>query len=209
MNPLRIQFVSSALYQPNHSGTGTYLIGFLSYLRKQGYGVFYTSLDPTPGGRKPWYVIPRELAAFGKIRVHHNLRIGRLLIRRAPATVWFKELLIPIYQRFGKPARAVYQALRGSNHQPVDPLPEPIPTSLGRIPAIEEVSFVHQQSQRLHPDVIIANRIHLAPVLDFSYLHSRASAPLPARVTPKSNEGGSPFASYHPLDPRSHASAGG
>ncbi|BAY34809.1 group 1 glycosyl transferase [Nostoc carneum NIES-2107] len=165
----KIQIISRDIPVENRFGSAAYIIDFLSYLQKLGYQIELTVINSLADNKTPWQIIPPNLARLANVSVKDNLRIGRILLRFnslsdwivAPLRLAYNHLLPEKLKNIYRSARNKAQAAR-SNIKSSSIWGHPIKP--------EEIDFANTRFVKFKPDVVIANYVFLADVLDSLYL---------------------------------------
>lgn len=169
--PIKLQIVGRYLPVGLPYGGCTYVEDFLRYLRQEGFEIECILLDPSPGGDKPWYVVPSVIEEFVTISARNNLRFGSILFRLRPLLAYciaalprlvynsvLPERIKNIYRSAKKRRQQIYghgATTTDTQRQGWDTLATP-----------EEIAFARAQFARFKPDVVIANYAWLGGVLD-------------------------------------------
>jgi Glycosyl transferases group 1 len=167
--PIKIQFVSRNIPIENLVGNATYILDFIRYLRQAGCEIEFLVLDSSPNGRIPWYVISPTLARIAHVSVKDNLRVGRVLLRFKSLSNWIIELLRLAYDRLPEILKNIYRSARDKRQQM--PTWYMVDSQIWDVLVTpEEVNFASSRFVKFKPDVVIANYVFLANILDSPYL---------------------------------------
>ncbi len=173
--PIKIQFINGHIPVENTNGSDAYVLDFLRYLEQAGCEVEYVSLDPLPGGKFPWYVIPSTiLETFANMEVYNNLRIGGVVLRFNSLSDWVKEPLRVIYRRlFNNDLKNIYRAARAAGKRLQKRHEQQLPTTNSYVENWQEIlatsedaAFAKTLFDRFKPDVVVVNYVFLANILD-------------------------------------------
>ena len=166
MGKIRVQMVGRFLPNFRKSGNASYAMGMMNYLKARGFDLEYLVLTDTPGGRQPWYLIPRELRRVGRVRAMDNWSVGPFLIRRAGFKTWAVALLAPIYRRLGV-IRSWYRALRdAAGGKPLDGEAAAEEPQWDCAPMEREIAFVRESAGIYRPDAVMIYYSYMTPIFD-------------------------------------------
>jgi glycosyltransferase involved in cell wall biosynthesis len=163
---IRVQMVGRFLPNFRKSGNATYAMGMLTYLKERGFDLEYLVLTDTPGGRNPWYLIPRELRRVARVRAINNVGIGPFLIRRAGLSTWALALLAPIYRRLGI-IRTAYRTIRDTaGWKPLETPSAAEEPQWDCPPDEREISFVRDSVASYRPHTLMICYAYMTPIFD-------------------------------------------
>jgi glycosyltransferase involved in cell wall biosynthesis len=180
--PIKIQIISRSIPAENTDGSNAYMLDFLSYLRKSGCEVQYISIESSPNKQLPWFVISSSLKIFANVQVRNNWQLGHILLRFNLLSNWITAPIRLIYYQVPQNIRSIYTFrfikvikniynLRTIKKQEISK--QEANTTIYNaknwrklIATPEEISFAKTKFDKFKPDVVVANYVYLANILD-------------------------------------------
>lgn len=138
----------------NTNGSSVYLLSICTALRQSGCDVHLLCPSPTVFGRWPALLLRPEMTVFRSIRMRGSLRVGRLFIATAPATMAHAAIgvLGRLLSRLGiAPGR----------------LDRPAPYSVSQVWTRQDLLFVARHA-RTHADIVIADYAFLTDGIPYT-----------------------------------------
>src|SRR5215831_6032134 len=200
---IRVAWISNYVPKIGRDGASTYALELLRYLAKSGCAIEYVCTSS--GGKLPCYTIDRQLNGLVHLSIYQNFKFFNLCFRLCPLSDWPYSFALLAYSALPITLKKMYQNLRiwyqnKTQHQVLREIkcPDGLKHTWDSV-SVEGLFFAQQKLLSMKPDVVIADYVWMAAILDavgpetlkviltYDVLHARIASFKAYNVDPGSN----------------------